>query len=340
MATTTLIYENFYNEDPALKDEELFQFYNKFDNVCDSKGQNDNVCNVDEEYTSVDPSVKDLYKKLACNLKVLKDNGSQYFDGMNTDNKKRCLYFRYWFYDRVVSKKYDSTKINKFFESWEKLGKEIGEQYKCNFFKMKKIDIYNIKQMYDAILLYGKKDKFEKLSKLKYCNNIKNYYIAYDFREGSCSENDNAFCNEIKEYIKEYADGNAPESLSCTTVNEVIELTEEERQRVEWVLRINPLRPKGQDEASSGMQGSSSHTVIGIFATAFGLFLLSLILYKVIKNSTKFTPFGPWINLRMKNYQRMWNKITGKNYGSLLDNSEWQQIESDHTRYNVAYHAE
>ncbi|SBT02154.1 PIR Superfamily Protein [Plasmodium ovale curtisi] len=333
MATTTLNYENFYKEDPSLKDEELFTFYNKFDNVCGPHGQNRNVCNEEDEYSSVDNSVKDLYKNLVCNLKILKDNSSHYFHGLNSDKKKRCLYLRYWFYDRVVSKKYGFSEVNKYFETWDKIGKDISEECECKFVKIGRNEIYKLKQMYDAILLYGKKDKFEKLSKLKYCYNIRNYYIVYGLQEGMCSENDDAFCNEIKEYIKEYVDENVLDSLSCTTAKEVIELTEEERKTVEWLLRVNPLGPKGQDEASSGMQGSSSHTVIGIFASAFGLFLLSLILYK-------FTPFGPWISPRMKNYQRMWNKIIGKNYGSLLDNSESQQIESDNIRYNIAYHSE
>ncbi|SBS91481.1 PIR Superfamily Protein [Plasmodium ovale curtisi] len=339
MAAITLSFEKFCEEDATLNDEELFNFYSKFNKVCSTESKNSNICSENNIYTGVDASVRDLYKSLIGNLKLLYEKtDNEYFRNMNQDNYKRCIYLRYWFYDQLVNKKFDNTKVKTFFKWWKESAKNIFHDCKCDFDEMKKDNIFNLKRMYDVVLLYGKNsnklsERIKKLPDHKYCNYIKNSYIWYDLAQTTCSDETDAYCKQINNYIKNNMDVQKLTELQCNSERKAIVITEDEQKVVDWGLAINPLVPKGQNEASSGMQGSSSHIVIGIFASAFGLFLLSLILYK-------FTPFGPWISPRMKNYQRMWNKIIGNNYGSLLDNPESQQIESDNIRYNIAYHSE
>ncbi|SBT54186.1 PIR Superfamily Protein [Plasmodium ovale wallikeri] len=245
MAQSTITYKTLYELDPSLKSEELFRFYNKFNNICNNEGDTDNGCIHDGIYDNVDVSVKDFYKNTASNFKIINDNSSQYFHGMTSDSNKRCIYFKYWFYDEVITKKYNNTKVNNFFEWWKQTNQKVCANCECKLSKIRWDEIHNLKKMYDVILLYG----------------------------------------------------------------------------------------KNQDEASSGKQGTLSHTVIGIFGTAFGLFLLLLILYK-------FTPFRLWISPRIRNYKRMWNKITRKDCESLLDKSVSQQMQSDNRKYNISYHVE
>ncbi|SBT01890.1 PIR Superfamily Protein [Plasmodium ovale curtisi] len=338
MAQSIITYKTLYELDPSLKSEELFRFYNKFNNICNNEGDTDNGCIKDGIYDNVDATVKDFYKNTASNFKIINDSSSQYFHGMTSDSNKRCIYFKYWFYDEVITKKYNTTKVNNFFDWWTQTNQNVCANCECKLSKIRWDEIHNLKKMYDVILFYGKSDvmlseKLEKLRDHKYCKYIKDSYITYNIFQSRCSGETNAYCKEINDYIKNNIDDVKLTDLQCNSEIKPIEINQEEQELINGVLSINPLKQTGQDEASSDKQGTLSHTVIGIFGTAFGLFLLLLILYK-------FTPFGLWISPRIRNYKRMWNKITRKDCESLLDKSVSQQIQSDNRRYNISYNVE
>ncbi|SBT55120.1 PIR Superfamily Protein [Plasmodium ovale wallikeri] len=345
MASKLFHYKLLYEQDPSLKDKELFKFYNKFSNICIDKSDFPDICNDDSSYNSVDPSVRKLYTQFERNLRVINDNNGHYFKDMTTDKDKRCIYLRYWFYDRVVQEDYKIRDVNKFFEAWKSRQNDVCINCGCNFSIMKWTEVYNVKKFYDLLLFYGKTDdivtnKKDEIADSKYCTYLKNAYVFYTLREIQYPDNKGAYCEEVDKYIKNNIHEDQLKELTCNS-----EKNGEEVPDTEGSLASNALQKgssseygdkgraltTGKDDTNALV--SPSNTVITLFGKFFGVSLISLILYR-------FTTFGPWVKHRMRKMNIIWNNIKDESINVLLNKHKSLVMYSNTRPYNIAYHTE
>ncbi|SBS82012.1 PIR protein [Plasmodium ovale] len=345
MASKLFHYKLLYEQDSSLKDKELFKFYNKFSNICIDKTDFPDICNDDSSYNSVHSSVRKLYTQFERNLKVINDNNGHYFKDMTTDKDKRCIYLRYWFYDRVVQEDYKSTEVNKFFEAWKSRQNDVCINCGCNFSIMKWTEVYNIKKFYDLLLFYGKRDymvtnKKDQIPDSKYCTYLKNAYVFYTLREDLYQDNKGAFCEEVDKYIKNNIQEDKLKELTCNSEKNGEDLAYTEDPFARNALHKGSSLEYGDKgrELTTGKYDndaavSSSNTVITLFGTILGMSIISLILYK-------FTPFGLWLDHRMRKTKIIWNNIKDESKNVLLNKHKALEIYSKSRPYNIAYHTE
>ncbi|SBT53899.1 PIR Superfamily Protein [Plasmodium ovale wallikeri] len=112
----------------SLRDDHTFQknpdiqkFYNELESTCDnniSYSCKKEIPNKEE----INENVKNFYHKISENrskLLVIKDN----FSVFKGDLPKRCMYFKYWFYDQAIANEFDNKQIEQIFKLFEDLNK-------------------------------------------------------------------------------------------------------------------------------------------------------------------------------------------------------------------------
>nr|QOQ34038.1 variant interspersed repeats 21 [Plasmodium vivax] len=230
MSEEVIEYKKLIDKDSTLGNNDLYNFYNKFNNSCENF--NDEVfCNVDL-YNGVKENVKDILRKLMRNVNKLSMNKGQDYNSIDKGNynNKRCIYLKYWLYDIILANKFDESNISRLFhELSQNKGKVTSIDKKCVFYRLSLSEIKDIKKLYDYFVFFDGYNFVENIINEKIYNNryldyLKGAIDVYKKTEISCpkSENTKGYCNELNKYIKVYIDENVLYSLEKKILNEDI----------------------------------------------------------------------------------------------------------------------
>ncbi|SBT54784.1 PIR Superfamily Protein [Plasmodium ovale wallikeri] len=88
----------------------------------DDQGSESDICsNNDQVYNIFSSKISDILVKLlnqSCNFSLLQH-----------DNIKQCVYFKYWFYDKILKNIFSDVKLEDFYEALEADDKDYEDQY-------------------------------------------------------------------------------------------------------------------------------------------------------------------------------------------------------------------
>ncbi|SBT55707.1 PIR Superfamily Protein [Plasmodium ovale wallikeri] len=230
--------EKLLKKDPYLKLSAVYKFYNGFNEKC-SNTDNFFKCNEFESSSIVGKSAKELHSKFMRNVKNLKIKDNSYFNNIDNGNdlEKRCIYLKYWLYKEILTKITEDKDIDSLLSS---LSSEkiyfLSDAYSCEFYKMDKKEIREIKKIYEYFLFYNiyKKYTLEDVAKLDrvHCNYLKEVHYLYDQISKKCleSESESDYCKEFNNYIKKHVSESILSSFNAECKR--YEMTTETQEKV------------------------------------------------------------------------------------------------------------
>ncbi|CAG9483856.1 unnamed protein product [Plasmodium vivax] len=309
-----------YEKYDDLQELPLFKNYKQLND--DNLGGYANMCSDLMHGHDVDLGLVQLCRKLERNLQDI-SNGEKYAD--ITNDKKRCTYLKYWFFDNFLTL-HDWKDVWKISDKWKALT-EKHSYIKCNF-----DENYNNSKylMMDIIVdfyeYYNNKDINEVQGKMEarrgFVNYFKEYYDTYkQIEQSCCTDTSSSLCkkfHECDEQCRTFLDGLMPK------VEAHIEAEKKSLQIFEELKKI----PKFITEHLGSNGGSA---VDAILAVLIGLSFMFLILYK-------YTPLGDRVRLHIFKKKRKWKNLD-EEVDRLYHSYETQQGHSNNRKYTIAYNS-
>ncbi|KMZ82576.1 variable surface protein Vir21 [Plasmodium vivax India VII] len=220
MSEDVVDYIKLIDKDPTLCNNDLFKFYKKFSSKCEDLND-EAYCKVNM-FEGVNESANDIFKKLMRNVNKIIKNSDIYYNTIDNGNyiNKRCIYLKYWLYDKILTKNIDESNIGKIFEALVPNNEKPSDNsLKCEFHEIKLNEIKDIKKLYDYFVFYDGYKFVGNIINDKIFNSVHRDYLkgAIDVHkkaESDCTEkNITGYCNEYNNYIKKYIDGKVLYSL-------------------------------------------------------------------------------------------------------------------------------
>lgn len=156
-------------------------------------------------------SARELHSKFMRNVKNLKIKDNSYFNNIDNGNdlEKRCIYLKYWLYKEILTKITEDKDIDSLLSSLSSEKRYFhSDAYSCEFYKMNKKEIREIKKIYEYFLFYNiyKKYTLEDSAKIDrvHCNYLKEVHYLFDQISMKCLESESDYCKEFNNYIKKH----------------------------------------------------------------------------------------------------------------------------------------
>ncbi|SBT30939.1 PIR Superfamily Protein [Plasmodium ovale wallikeri] len=328
--------------------QNFVKLFNVLDNACtnEDKGY---TCE-SFEYTNIDQSFKSEVEKIFNILKRTKTKEDIYIKEKSLGNFNPCVYYKYWFYHKLISNNSEKIDINSLYETWNNNLSNIygifGER--CKFHAKSLKDVNILKILYDHILFFynteQKNNIINEIKKCEFCNHLKNY-IDSTFRkeEISCSDlSPYALCMEHKDHLKEIINLDQLFSLSCEKNTDIahyhssIVSHEQAKEATPGIHEsgseiLSPLVDTSKHSYSQNTKGTNlaDKNVIGGISV-LGISFILFFLYK-------FTSFRSLIHRRTGWIRKMWKNPQENTDDFLLHDSETENTNSDNTQYNLTY---
>ncbi|SBT55568.1 PIR Superfamily Protein [Plasmodium ovale wallikeri] len=336
----------FVEEDASLKETKLYKLYQKFDNVCDHSIGSPQLCSSDESHKSLDISIQELYKKLISNLKSISHNNGQIYDDITSDKNELYTYLKYWFYDHIIKEDINGPQINDILKAWSKEKEESCADCKCEFNIKFLSQIEQIKRIYDYSLFYEKykiaRSINEKIYRSKYCKYLEGVNIHYTMLEESCTTTPNKLeCKEFNNYIKNYIKVDNSLTISCPEEASLDDRSPGARSPVS-TLHGDEAEKRGLSRSTGEIEGlpegfeimgeEEDKSVISAIVSfsLVGAFLILFFFYK-------FTPILSYLRSRTQRKKGMRTNVNAIFNEFIMDESKFEQMDSDDRGYNVTY---
>ncbi|SBT73285.1 PIR proteine [Plasmodium ovale] len=335
-------------EKPFEPSSEFQNFFNALDNVCTS---NDHGYTCESfNYMEVDEPFKSIMVKMLNILKRSTIEENIYTKGI-TPKIESCLYYKYWFYYKILSDATGNIDIAKIKNTWRRHQGSIYPLIKkpCKFHADTLEDIKILKVLYDHIFFFNSREDtynlIKKIQKCEFCKYLKNYLNSiFMYKAITCNTiSSYAICMEYNDHfnkiinlveLSSLACGNGEDMSHCPSYSKVEEAY---REKVslgvggeESLPRIQandtpqdfPQNPEEKNLSVQNIIGGVS--VLGISSILFLLY--------------KYTSFGHFVRSRTRWIKDTWRTPQEiDNEILLLDDSETYHINSDNPQYNIAY---
>ncbi|SBT74391.1 PIR protein [Plasmodium ovale] len=337
----------FVEEDASLKETKLYKLYEKFDNVCDHGIESPELCSSDESHKSLNISIQEVYKKLISNLKRISRNNGQIYDEITSDKNELYTYLKYWFYDHIIKKDITDSQINEILTVWNKEKIQNFAECKCEFNIKSSSLIKQIKKIYDYSLFYEKykdaRSTNEKIYNSKYCKYLDGVNIHYTMLEESCTTTPNKLeCKEFNNYIKNYIKVDNSLTISCPEEASLDDRSPGARSPV-ITLHGDEAEKRGLSRSTGEIEGGvpegfeimgeeeDKSVISGIVSFSLvGAFLILFFFYK-------FTPILSYLRSRTQRKKGMRTNVNAIFNEFIMDESKFEQMDSDDRGYNVTY---
>ncbi|SBT33404.1 PIR Superfamily Protein [Plasmodium ovale wallikeri] len=343
--------DNLAKIDVYKTNEEFVKLFDKLENVCTSIDHS-NSCRDSFKYMNIVKTFIPQLKKIFNILYRSKTQGDIYIEEIKLGNLKPCVYYKYWFYHKIINNKLEDTDISELYKLWNQNTIDIYGSLsvdRCKFHAETSEDIKIMKVLYDHIFFFNKENHnfntLDKIKKCEYCNTLKNYVsktfikLPIECAHGSSY----AFCREYNDHLKEFIKLEELSSLSCEIGAEIShcppysKLQEQGTSGIVSIERVsgNVASITEEDAATSGFavkienNKSDAKNVIGE-VSVLGISSILFFLYK-------FTSFGSLVRRQIKWITNMWKNPQGEKEALLLRDSETDNINFDNTQYNLAY---
>ncbi|SBS94104.1 PIR Superfamily Protein [Plasmodium ovale curtisi] len=329
---------------------EYVKLFDKLDNVCTAKDEGYDCETFN--YTDIQESFIPLLNKIFNILKRTNKQNDIYINGKSLGNFKPCIYYKYWFYHKVIKHISINNEIKKLNKTWNNNLTNIYNTIfddRCKFHAKSLDDVKILKVLYDYILFFNitehKHNLMQEIKNCEFCKLFKTYLgNTFNNRQVTCNTGSPyALCMEHNEFLNLYFDFNQLFSLTCQ-YNFETSNSNKCQQLYEKLVEINSPAsatvdavPEDEDSASphtviiDNSQGNNSHkqsVITGI--SILGLSFTLLFLYK-------FTSIGSFIRLRTGRITNIWKGTQEEKEVLLLRDSETENINFDNTQYNIAY---
>ncbi|SBT72639.1 PIR protein [Plasmodium ovale] len=211
------------------------------------------------------------------------------------------------------------------------------------------------------------KDEYEKIEKLSTTYELYKLFISYTYGTGcsiakNCSRAyndiiitytqvaDAKFCKALKDFKNEFeANEKISAGVCYSEIDNLLPYPDEcnrsPQKSEEQTVR---LAGKGESGRPSDFQGDHMGVIldentishgsfdailpITLFSSGIGVLLALLSFYK-------FTPLGHWLKLRSQGFGRMPNSLDKEEYEMQLHTYEYDERNSEHNGYNIAYNS-
>ncbi|KNA01615.1 hypothetical protein PVNG_06004 [Plasmodium vivax North Korean] len=203
--------------------DECKKLFNKLDNTCNDESVH-NPCEESFNYGKINKSFIPQLKNIFNILKRNKIQNDKYINVMNLGGYDPCVYYKYWFYYKIINNNLETNDIKEIKNIWnvniEGIYSSILGKW-CNFYAKTLDDVKIMKVLYDHIFIFNDKQNnpnlMEKIKKCEFCKHLKEYLNqTFKKRPIKCSDSSPyAFCMEYNNHLKEFFKLDEINNLSC-----------------------------------------------------------------------------------------------------------------------------
>ncbi|CAG9474670.1 unnamed protein product [Plasmodium vivax] len=194
-------------DDYNIKADLLFKFYFQFNNSYNLKHNELQHRDYSSNLCTECPA-RVLYEKFIENMIWLSKSYNNKFNEIDNGEhiKKRCIYFKYWFYDQILKKKINDSEVDNLIKDCisKKNLYSSDESFSCKFYELNLDNIKEIKKLYHFLIIYNiyKNNDIYPSAYCQYLNEISDIITKNNRR---CKSHSNeAYCNEYNTYINPY----------------------------------------------------------------------------------------------------------------------------------------
>ncbi|SBT84801.1 PIR protein [Plasmodium ovale] len=273
------------------KNPDIQKFYNELEVACDNNTSHPCIKAIPNK-EEINENAKKLYHKMIANqskLSLITDN----FSVFKGDLPKRCVYFKYWFYDQVINNELDNKQI----EQILKLLKDIDNNMEFNITCLREdknpMDKYAYK-WHKCKIHYSILDDIKKL-KLSF-----DYIENYDIKKNT-STISKVICNsEYKDYINEIIELCKSESGDSYQQSKYLCDELDEFKKIHNINALFKMQCNAEQESLSGdlqqarfsspTASLNENRTISASLSIVAIFGIFSFLYKVNEENTKELP--------------------------------------------------
>ncbi|SBS95886.1 PIR Superfamily Protein [Plasmodium ovale curtisi] len=334
-------------EKPFEPSSEFQNLFNALDKVCTSDDhgytcQSFNYMEVDEPFKSIMVKMLNILKRSTVEENIYTKD--------ITPKKESCLYYKYWFYYKILSDTTGNIDITKIKNTWKKNQDSIYPfpTIPCKFHAKSMEDVKILKVLYDHIFFSNSTEDtynlIKRIQKCEFCKYLKNYINSiFMYKTIICNTmSPYAICMEYNDHFNKNINLSELSSLACES-NEGVshcpsysKAEEPRREEISSGLGGDYLLSTFQEDAVSHVSCENSEgRILPVKNVIGGISVLGV--PSVLFFLYKFTSFGSimrrrtgWITKMLKNPQENREQL-------LLRDSETENINSENTQYNIAY---
>ncbi|SBS91969.1 PIR Superfamily Protein [Plasmodium ovale curtisi] len=316
------------------KNHDIQKFYDELEVACDNNTSHPCIKAIPNKEV-IKENVKKFYHKISENQTKLLITGDN-FSVFKQEPSKRCMYFKYWFYDQVITNEFDKQQIEQIF----KLLKDFDNNMEFNITCLRED---KTPKDYDAYTWHKCKIHYSILDdiiKLKLSND---YIENYDITKNT-STISKVICNsKYKDYINEIIE--LCNSKSGDSYQQSKYLCDEldEFKKIHSINKLFKMQCNVEHESLSGdlqqARSSSPTTNLNVNRT-ISASLSTVALFGIFSFLYKLTPFGPWIRNHALRTTKSLFKANEDNTKELPENLlDYVDTNSQRDNHNIGYSA-
>ncbi|SBT55374.1 PIR Superfamily Protein [Plasmodium ovale wallikeri] len=272
---------------------------------------------------------------------------SDQFNNFKREPLKRCMYFKYWFYDQIITNGFDNEKIIEIFEVLSQfhnkiefpiidnhenirtIASDVDSQIICQIHISNLSDIKKIKLSFDYLENYNSNDGTSGINKLickRTQKNDMNEVINICINKvGDADEKSQLICEELDEYMKMHGIEQLSE-VKCDAEDEELSSDDE----FDSDLGVSPMDSLDSPTPSNDPNVMRS---ISVSLSLVAIFAIFLFLYKL-------TPLGTSLRRYIKKSSNILHNLRKKEQEELSQHStNLDMVNFYNEPHNIAYHA-
>ncbi|SBS90257.1 PIR Superfamily Protein [Plasmodium ovale curtisi] len=313
---------------------DIQKFYNELEGACDknfSYSCKKEIPNKEE----IKENVKKFYHKISENRSKLLITGDN-FSVFKGELSKRCMYFKYWFYDQVITNGFDNNQIKQIFKLFEDIDNNIKFNITCLREDKNPTDkdayTWHICKIHYSIL-----DDIKKL-KLSF-----DYIENYDKTKNTSTISE-VICNsEYKDYINEIIGLCNSKSGESYLQSKYLCDELDEFKKIHNINELFKMQCNAEHESLSGglQQARSSLPTINLNVNKTVSASLSIVaIFGIFSFLYKLTPFGPLVRNHILRTRKSLFKANEENTRELPENLlDYVDTNSQRDNHNIGYNA-
>ncbi|SBS92172.1 PIR Superfamily Protein [Plasmodium ovale curtisi] len=315
------------------KNHDIQKFYDELERTCDKSFSHHCIKEIPNKEV-INENLKKFYRKIRENQSKLLITGDN-FSVFKRDPSKRCMYFKYWFYDQVITNEFDNQQIELIF----KLLKDLNNNMEFNITCLR--EDKNPKD-YDAYTWHKCKIHYSNLEDIIKLKLSLDYIENYD-KTKNTSTISKVICNsEYEEYINDIIElCNSKSGVSYQQSKYICDELDEFKE-IHSINELFKMHCNAEHESLSGLQqarSSSPTTSLNVNRT-ISASLSTVALFGIFSFLYKLTPFGPWIRNHVLRTQKNLFKVNEENTKELPENLlDYLDTNSQRDNHNIGYNS-
>ncbi|SBS89715.1 PIR Superfamily Protein [Plasmodium ovale curtisi] len=316
------------------KNPDIKNFYNELESTCHNNFSHHCIKAIPNKEL-IKENVKNFYRKFSENQSKLFRTGDN-FSVFKREPSKRCMYFKYWFYDQVITNEFDNQQIEQIFKLLEDLNNNMVFNITCLREDKNPND-------YDAYTLHKCKIHYSNFDHIKKLKLSLDYIENYD-KTKNTSIISEAICNsEYKDYINEIIELCNNKSGDSYQKSKYLCDELDEFKKIHDINELFTMQCNVEHELLSGdlqqARFSSLTTNLNVNRT-ISASLSTVALFGIFSFLYKLTPFGPWIRNHVLRTQKNLFKVNEENTTELPENLlDYVDTNSQRDNHNIGYNS-